>query len=78
MHMHHLSYERKADMTYRAMFGERDPQTLKFKIGVWDRLNILMVVNLVLLAHAFGVPTEKIGGMVTGFFAMGTSVLTGR
>jgi hypothetical protein len=73
--MQNLSYFQKVDMTYKAMFGERDPNTLKLRVGLYDIVKWLIISNAVLVAHAFGVPTEKLGEMVVNFFTASGSVL---
>jgi hypothetical protein len=73
-----LRHEQKTDMLFRAMFGERDPKTLRRKLGVQDIQNIQTAMLLFLTAQALGVPTTKLFEGLSHFFTASAGVLVGK
>lgn len=68
----------KADMVFRAVFGERDPKTLKYTWGLQDKANVMFYLLAFLCAHALGVPTDKALENVGKFFTASAAVLSGK
>lgn len=59
-----LSHEKRTEMLYRAVFGERNAQTLRRKAGLQDDMQLVKWLAILLAAHAFGLPTDKVGESV--------------
>lgn len=59
-----MPHEERTRLLYRAVFGERDPKTLKRRAGLQDDMQMIKWMAALLITHAFGLPTDKVGELI--------------